>query len=112
MVVLLFGVVAVVMCRFPPSMSFFTRSAHPIEQLKGKRILGKQAYIYIHIYIYTYIYICWRVSFGTHFFGFQESVSVPPQELGTVPPLHIYIYIYIYAVGFDNGAGFFDSWFR
>ena len=44
-------VVAVVMCRFPLSMSFFTRSAHPIEQLKSRRILGKQGYLYIYIYI-------------------------------------------------------------
>ena len=46
-VVLLLWVVAVVMCRFPPSMSLFTRFTHPIEQLKGGRILDMDIYIYM-----------------------------------------------------------------
>ena len=50
--VLLLWVVAVVMCRFPPSRrSLFTRSVYPVEKLKGRRVLGKQAYIYIYIHI-------------------------------------------------------------
>ena len=48
---LLLWVVAVVVCRFPPSLSFFTRSAHPIEQFQCRRISGSRL-VYISIYIY------------------------------------------------------------